>query len=891
MPLSVLFMLLLAVLLTGASMAQHPVLAVPLRESDADGYRRLVEPVMELDEAAMLAVIPRQSGIYFTDCPNCTAGLQEGQFQGGKDANYEPWSLAQPETMRCAYCGHQYPSEQYPMTEVHRVHNPRGELQEYPYWADAKGYRHYFAARIDYHRIRYMETAARNLARAYYLTRETQYARRCALILQRFAEVYPGYCYHFDYPFQEKVIYDGPVDPKDFRPGFRTARWTWWAYADLPDQLVEAYDLIHDSGELQRLSAEKGHDVEAEIVSFLTMAAEQVLANRDDLGNMSPGMWADIIRAGRVLGRPEWVHECVGRLERFVDSGFFGDGTWSEGTPSYHSQVVGNLSSVLSAARGYSDPPGYQHPVTGRRFDNLDLASDLPGIRRAKESLELMRLPNGRYVPVHDTWWWQKGTALQRSQPLLLPALGHGVLGGGEGHDQWQAHLTWSPGLGHRHWDGLSLVLFAQGQELLSDLGYTHSRDRAWTLPTVAHNTVVVDARNQAADATTFGSLRCFLAMPDCQVLSVDNPTVYPGLVSTYRRTLLALTPPGARPVLVDLFAVTGGQRQDYLLHGCADLPGTMAAMSGGQALATQPLPTLLSPGTDFVEAANEGESGLTLKSDYAYGYLSDLQKATGTLPAVVTVEHSLAEGAAHLRVHLLTESGDQLVLGRNPAVRGANENDDNLRDFWRPFALWRREGGESVFAAVMELMPEAEAALDVQRLDWAGADLALQITAAGWRGLVLLRPAGLQATWEGRPVQADAELAALWSGGGIGGVVVDGQVSFGDASITAYGKPGAPLLAVDRSARTLTVAGELLAPDGTVVLLDHAGQRTSAFMVLQSERVPEGLRLTVAEDPGFTWNAAAQQAEFICQPHQSFTGPHLVRSAPVSYFHIRDTG
>lgn len=884
-------MFLIGILLASASMARHPVLPVTLRDSDAAGYRRLVEPVMALDEGAMLAVIPQQSGLYFTDCPNCSAGLQEGQFQGGKGAPYEPWSLAQPETMRCAYCGHQYPSEQYPMTGVLRVRNPRGELQEYPYWADAKGYRHYFAARIDYHRIRYMETAARNLARAYHLTGEAPYARRCALILQRFAAVYPGYCYHFDYPFREKVIYDGPVDPKDFRPGFRTARWTWWAYMDLPDQLIEAYDLIYESGELQRLSAEMGHDVAAEIEGFFTMAAEQVLANKDDLGNMSPGMWADLIRAGRVLGRPEWVHECIGRLERFVDTGFFGDGTWKEGTPSYHAQVVGNLRSVLSAAKGYSDPAGYQHPGSGRRFDNLDLARDLPGVRRATESLERMRLPDGRYVPVHDTWWRQKSAPLERSGPVLLPALGHGVLGGGEGSDQWQAHLTWSPGLGHQHWDGLSLLLFAQGQELLSDLGYTHSRDRAWTLPTVAHNTVVVDSRNQIADPTTFGSLRCFLAMPDCQVLSVDNPSVYGDLVRTYRRTLLALTPPGASPVLVDLFEVTGGESHDYLLHGCADLPGTMTAMSSGRALATQPLTTLLSAGTDFVEAANEGEAGLALESDYAYGYLRDLQEAMGALPQVVTVEHALAAAEARLRVHLLTEAGDQLVLGRNPAVRGANENDETLRDFWRPFALWRRRGGQSVFAAVMELMPGAEAALGVRRLDWAEAELALELTAAGWRGLVLLRPAGLQVSWDGRPVRAKAELGVVWSGGeGMGGAVVDGEVSFGDASITAHEQQGVPLLAVDRSARTLTVAGDLLPPDGTVVLLDHAGQRTSAFTVLQSERVAEGLRLTVAEDPGFTWDAAAQRAEFVCQPHQSFTGPHRVRSAPVSYFHIRDT-
>jgi Flp pilus assembly protein TadD len=40
-------------------------------------------------------------------------------------------------------------------------------VQEYPFWSDEKGYRHYFGARIDYHRIRFMETMTRSLARAY----------------------------------------------------------------------------------------------------------------------------------------------------------------------------------------------------------------------------------------------------------------------------------------------------------------------------------------------------------------------------------------------------------------------------------------------------------------------------------------------------------------------------------------------------------------------------------------------------------------------------------------------------------------------------------------------------------------------------------------------------
>jgi hypothetical protein len=885
----VLVCLMLATMV-GAGWADHPVLPLSANQSDLEWYRNNVAGVMALSEADMLKVIPEKSGIYFTDCPNCTGGLQEGQFAEHSGQAYQPWDLSHPEVMRCTYCGQEYPSAKYPMKDVLKVHNPRGEVQEYPYWADEKGYRHYFGARIDYHRIRFMEAMARSLARAYALSQDPQYARRCALILDRFAEVFPGYCYHFDYPFQEKVIYDGQVDPKDFRAGFRTARWTWWAYLDIPDVLLEAYDLIYPSGELEKLSAEKGHDVKAEVEGLFLNAVQQVLANRDDLSNMSPGTWADIIRAGRVLQRPEWVHEAMGRLGRFMETEFLNDGAWSESAPSYNSQVIGSLAAVFTAAAGYSDPPGYQDPATGQRFDNLDVRGQTPAVVRAQHAFDLMRLPNGRLIPLHDTWSANSRAALEQSRPFLLPAMGLGCLAGGEKQGQWQAALTWSPGGGHEHWDGLSLILFSQEHELLSDLGYTHSRDRAWTLPTAAHNTVVIDQKNQTADKGTLGGLRYFSAMPDCQVVSVDNPQVYPGLAQVYRRTLIALAPAGGvGGCLVDLFEVQGGQQHDYFLHGCADAPGTLRTTSGDQELATEPLDTLLPAGFEFAEARNEGECGLTLEGPHAYGYLRDLRRVVGEMPREATLDFALTDPEVRLRAHLLLEPGDQLVTGRNPAVRGAKENDDNLRNFWRPFALLRRTGGRSVFAAVLEPLAGNGGPATARRLDLPEAELALEVVNGPQTALVLLRPRALEAEWGGERVQATAELAVIWTGPGAGGMVVGGALSWGNHSLAAIPVGDRALLAVDRAAQAITVQGELLPAAGTVITLDHAGRRTSAYTVAKSERQGEDSRITVVEDPGFDWDAATQTATFKTWPGTTYQGPHVVRLTPTACFHVQD--
>ena len=877
----------LALLLAaGVSSADHPVLPVSLRAADLAGYRRAVEPVMEMSEADMRAVIPTQSGLYFCDCPNCTAGMQEGQFADRSGAKFQPWDVSRPGVMRCTYCGHEYPSEKYPMAKSLQVHNPRGELQEYPYWEDEHGYRYFFAARIDYHRLRYMESAARNLGRAYHLSGEAAYARRCALVLERFAEVFPGYCYHFDYPFQQKVIYDGNVDPKDFRAGFRTARWSWWAYMDIPAAPMEAYDLIYPSGELGKLSAERGRDVEQDIEAFFTDAVHEVQANRDDLTNMSPGMWAEMIRAGRVLGQPAWVHEAVGRLERFVATGFFNDGAWSEGAPSYNSQVIGGLGVVFDAAAGYSDPPGYTDAATGRRFDNLDLAGQSPAVVRAKRAFELMRFPNGRLVPIHDTWSTNGIAPLAQSTPFLLPAMGLGCLAGGEQDNQWQAFLTWGPGLGHLHYDGLSLLLWSQGREALSDLGYTHTRDRVWTLPTAAHNTVVVDQTNQTADRTTFGNLcYCDASDPACQLLSVDNPQVYPGLAQVYRRTLIAAAPGQAGGgYLVDLFEVQGGRQHDYFLHGCADEPGAVTAATDDAPLSLEPLPTLLPPGFAFAEALNEGECGKCVDGPYAYGYLRDLQRVSGDLPPTTTLRLSSPDGSVRLCAALLTQPGDELVLGRNPAVRGAGDNDDQLRDYWRPFALWRRTGGQSLFAAIIGPLTGQGPAPVVQRLNLPGAELAAEVTQGNRHDLLLVRPRDVSATWQGQPVVASAELAVIRGLDKPGLTVVAGSLRWGTHSVRTQAATEHRLLAVDRQAGALAAEGEFLPPAGAVVLLDHARQRVSAYTVTQSRRTAANSQLMVSEDPGFDWDAAGQTATFRTVPGTTFTGPHVLRMTPIAH-------
>src|SRR5689334_12058454 len=184
-----------------------------------------------MTEAEVIALVPKQSGLQYVDCPNCEAGRQERQLV---------WTLERPDEVYCQHCGQRYPSEKYPDREAVVVTTPLGNTARFEYWADESGYRHFFRARRDDEVRQFLSSQTLALARLYSVTKDPAHARRAAIILDRFAQVFSDWCYHYDYPFQQKVIYDGDVSPADFRSGFRTARWNWWAYNDIPMQLVSS---------------------------------------------------------------------------------------------------------------------------------------------------------------------------------------------------------------------------------------------------------------------------------------------------------------------------------------------------------------------------------------------------------------------------------------------------------------------------------------------------------------------------------------------------------------------------------------------------------------------------------------------------------------------------
>ena len=87
-----------------------------------------------------------------------------------------------------------------------------------------------------------------------------------------------------------------------------------------------------------------------------------------------------------------------------------------------------------------------------------------------------------------------------------------------------------------------------------------------------------------------------------------------------------------------------------------------------------------------------------------------------------------------------------------------------------------------------------------------------------------------------------------------------------------------------DSGGGSLLVAGELLPAEGTIVTLDHAGQRTSACRVASAAAEGGNSRLLLADDPGFEFDAVSQTSRFVYLPLTSPTGLHVVRLHPVGH-------
>lgn len=143
------------------------------------------------------------------------------------------------------------------------------------------------------------------------------------------------------------------------------------------------------------------------------------------------------------------------------------------------------------------------------------------------------------------------------------------ILRSGEGENERVVWLDYDAGGGHGHFDGMNLGMFALGLDLLPDFGYPPVQFGGWDSPkarwyfmTAAHNTVVVDGKNQT---TGNGTVTLWHDERPVQVVKASAPKLIGG--QQYERTVALVDINERDFYVVDIFRVVGGTKHDKFVH------------------------------------------------------------------------------------------------------------------------------------------------------------------------------------------------------------------------------------------------------------------------------------------------------------------------------------
>ena len=430
--------------------------------------------------------------------------------------------------------------------------------------------------------------AARDLALTYALTHDELYARAAANILLAYADRYAS----FPVVNLSKV---GREMWDDWRSGL---------------SMATAYDLIHDSGLLNR--AQQLHierDLLLETARLMQIAHGMMMADRvgGGISNFQAGVAAGVGALALFLRDRELADFAINGpvgFNRLAAEGVLDSGLWWEGSFGYHSGVV-HVFLFLAEAAWHSGLNLYTNERF-RRMMRAPLLAALPDntLPATNDGLNLSTKVEDRFRRLAEVYYARSGDAAV--EPLLIP--GH-ITGFDTEGDPFDLALWLTPdwpetqparpqsvnmapnfailrtdpdvediyllldygphGGTHGHPDRLSIILYANGRLQAPDFGhgcdYRLPEWREWYQQTLSHNTVVVDGQSQHTGAR----LNLFYTSPRAKIADASPVTDrwsddVPFQVSGRMRRTVALLD---ESFLVDIFRVQQGQVYDWVYH------------------------------------------------------------------------------------------------------------------------------------------------------------------------------------------------------------------------------------------------------------------------------------------------------------------------------------
>lgn len=836
---------------------------------------RACGPFLSMTVQELMDMVPVQGGFFFCGSPESDTGAQE---------NNMTWEPSLGSNVKCRFTGTLFPNDRYPENGYVEVKTPSGKIQRFNYHQAPDGKKYWFESRRWYEQRVLLERTAQNLAALYGIdpSRYEDAGKRAALILKRFAVLYPDYIIKFDHPGKEKGFYTADTYPAEVvkrgHDAWRLAKWSWWGYMDVSDRLLLAYDVLRHTPLLTR---DDRTAIEQDLFLPMLRFVEPYEKNISPT-NMNPTTWRAQAVASNVLGLPELAETVKSGISRMLKEQFSHDGFWKEATVSYHEQTISGLAEVF--AKLYPSLDAGQKATLMKK--------EYPDLLRALEAAHAFRLPNGHYACLNDTWSADAYRPhLERSAAHLKTGVGYGVLGMGAGSDQFQAHLNYNGRFGHDHYAGLNLLLFGKGKELTADLGYTHTKARPWASSTAAHNLVVVNGKSQESGAGTpyagSGNLLLFSGTdPTFQVMEAEAADNYKQEgVSMYKRTLIAVQTPGGAHYLADIFRVGGGARKDWILHGAADSTQQLTLESlNGTALQFQKGTSLTPEGFIFEESQGMATYQYLWKPYWAYGNFRNIAGSPTGEPLVATFRYRDEPGKG-LRTWIMSDGISMVSTAESWSVRNAAENQDRLDDYLRPSVIVTREQPDSRFSAVHVPFDGDPAIRTAEVIHRDAGSVGLKIVHDdGTSDYVIYRDEAGKTSFrlDGETISFDGRVAfaRVAADKTVTLKMVEGRAfAFGKRKITGKTFSGR-LLGVNGN--QLEVEGDFDASPGEIVIVAHGNGRTSSFHVGSVTRQKGKTLVVTGEPPVFdlSGNGLIKRTAF---PFFEFPGPHSIKSSILS--------
>ena len=626
--------------------------------------------------------------------------------------------------------------------------------------------------------------------------------------------------------------------------------------------------------------------------------------------NLSTSTQMPRLQLGRILGDDEIVEKVAVDIGYFLHNFFTGDGMGKEGSASYTSWGISSVMEALHGEKGELDrtaahfdealgginlfqTPVFAHGVgsflytgfpNGRpiRWEDCTITAAMPVNQLGQLEALGKGIPDPyrRWLEIEKDESGQLQAQLVTPMPMPSHLLGEnrkGVLRSGTGENARALAIDFTERVGHYHMAPLSLVLYAKGRELATDLGYmgaSHFMTVDWIKTFTAHNTLAIraadgdpmDTDNLRGDVRYFKDLPGVKAMDAAERDAVELDKV-PG-TDRFQRTVAMIDVDEDDAYVVDVFRANGGALHDWTFHSnghrfeyegieLADRPDSEETLYDHSGFTFTP--TRRTPGrgarwgSERVDRLKVGRSAGAWTA--TWGDVTEFPNEDGT-PEV--------DAEVFLKLHMLDGDRSDVIAGIGPAQRWLDNRD--LGEEMTVVAV-RREGGTDLdsFVAVYEPYRLAPYVEEVERLELPGDLETTAVRVVHRRGTDLILSTNTtdeaserrRVQSDGHAVETDGELAvASFDGDGLRSLsVIGGTFAEADGQkVEAVDTVEGLLVGFDDVEKSLIVQSDSGIPEGDalsgeVVTVRHRA-RVSAYTVRNVES-QDGGRYTIRLEGG----------------------------------------